>query len=84
MTKNSELFVAGPPLVKAALDIDIGKHELGDYKVHVYESGVVDNVAEDEEDAFSQIRKSSVAAKAFSASGTRLGCWAFSFSIRSE
>jgi len=56
MTKNSELFVAGPPLIKPALDIDIDKHELGDYKVHVYQSGVVDNVAEDEEDCFRQIK----------------------------
>ncbi|MDD4860361.1 MAG: carboxyl transferase domain-containing protein [Dehalococcoidales bacterium] len=57
MTKSAEMFVAGPPLVKRALDIDIDKHTLGDYKVHVYESGVVDNVAEDEEDAFRQIRQ---------------------------
>ena len=57
MTKNSELFVAGPPLVKRALDIDITKEKLGNYKVHVYQSGVVDNVAEDEEDAFRQIKK---------------------------
>jgi acetyl-CoA carboxylase carboxyltransferase component len=57
MTKNSELFVAGPPLVKRALDIDITKEQLGNYKVHAYQSGVVDNVAEDEEDAFRQIKK---------------------------
>lgn len=57
MTKNSELFVAGPPVVKPALGIDISKHDLGSYKVHVYQSGVVDNVAEDEEDAFRQIRQ---------------------------
>ena len=48
MTKNSEIFVAGPPLIKAALNIDIDKHTLGDYKVHVHQSGVIDNVAEDE------------------------------------
>jgi len=57
MTKNSELFVAGPPLVKRALDIDITKQQLGNYKVHVYQSGVVDNVAQDENDAFEQIKK---------------------------
>jgi len=57
MTKNSELFVAGPPLVKRALDIDITKQKLGNYQVHVYQSGVVDNVAEDEEDAFRQIKQ---------------------------
>jgi acetyl-CoA carboxylase carboxyltransferase component len=56
MTKNSELFVAGPPLVERALGYDITKQELGNYKVHVYESGVVDNVAEDEEECFRQIK----------------------------
>ena len=57
MTKNtSELFVAGPPLVKQALGIDITKEELGGYKVHAYQSGVIDNVAEDEADAFRQIK----------------------------
>jgi acetyl-CoA carboxylase carboxyltransferase component len=55
--KNSELFVAGPPLVKQALGIDITKEQLGNYKVHCYESGVIDNVAEDEEDAFRQIKR---------------------------
>jgi acetyl-CoA carboxylase carboxyltransferase component len=57
MAKNSELFVAGPPLVKRALGIDITKQELGNYKVHVHQSGVVDNVAEDEEDCFRQIKR---------------------------
>ena len=56
MTKNSELFVGGPPLIKQALAIDITKEELGNYKVHAYQSGVIDNVAEDERDAFRQIR----------------------------
>jgi len=57
MTKNtSELFVAGPPLVKQALDMDVTREELGGYRVHIYQSGVIDNVAEDEKDAFRQIR----------------------------
>jgi acetyl-CoA carboxylase carboxyltransferase component len=57
MPKNSELFVAGPPLIKAALNIDIDKHTLGNFRVHVQQSGVVDNVAEDEEGCFTQIRQ---------------------------
>ncbi|MFC1896641.1 carboxyl transferase domain-containing protein [Thermodesulfobacteriota bacterium] len=57
MAKNSELFVAGPPLVKPALGYDITKQELGNYRVHVYESGVVDNLGEDEEDCFRQIER---------------------------
>jgi len=56
MTKNtSELFVGGPPLVERALNTKITRQELGNYKVHAY-SGVVDNVGEDEADAFRQIR----------------------------
>ena len=57
MTKNSELFVAGPPLVKRALGIDISKEELGNYETHVYQSGAIDNLAEDEEDAFRQTKQ---------------------------
>jgi len=57
MTKNtSELFVGGPPLVERALGYKITRQELGNYKVHAY-NGVIDNVAEDEEDAFRQIRR---------------------------
>jgi acetyl-CoA carboxylase carboxyltransferase component len=58
MTKStSELFVAGPPLVKRAFHNEITKQELGGWKVHARESGVVDNVAEDEQDAFRLIRR---------------------------
>jgi acetyl-CoA carboxylase carboxyltransferase component len=58
MTKNtSELFVAGPPLVRQALHMDITKQDLGGYKIHAFQSGVIDNVAEDEKDAFQQIRR---------------------------
>jgi len=57
MTKNSELFVAGPPVVNRALGLDVDKHQLGNYRVHAYQSGVIDNVAEDEEDAFRQIKR---------------------------
>ncbi len=53
----SQLFPGGPPVVKAALGYDISKEDLGDERVHVYQSGSVDNLAEDEEDAFRQIRQ---------------------------
>ena len=57
MTKNtSEGFVGGPPLVKQALGTSITKEELGGYKVHACQSGVIDNAAEDEADAFRQIK----------------------------
>ena len=57
MTRDtSELFVAGPPLIRQALGIEIHKHDLGSYKVHVEHTGVIHNVAEDEADALRQIR----------------------------
>ncbi|HXH21814.1 MAG TPA: carboxyl transferase domain-containing protein [Dehalococcoidia bacterium] len=54
---TSELFVGGPPLIKQAMGIDISKQELGNHKVHAQLTGVVNNVAESEEDAFQQIRR---------------------------
>jgi len=54
--ETSELFVAGPPLVKQAVNLDIHKHELGNYEIHAKQTGVIHNVAEDEADALHQIR----------------------------
>jgi acetyl-CoA carboxylase carboxyltransferase component len=53
----SQLFPGGPPVVKAALGYDISKEELGGEQVHVYQSGVVDNLANDEQEAFAMIRR---------------------------
>ena len=53
---TAQLFPGGPPVVKAALGLDISKEELGGSQVHTQRNGVVDNVALDEEDALSQIR----------------------------
>lgn len=52
----SQLFVGGPPVVKAGTGIDITKEELGDERVQI-PNGVIDNLAEDEADAFRQIRR---------------------------
>ena len=58
MTKStSELFAAGPPVVARALGAELSKQELGGADVHVHVSGAIDNEAEDEEDAFRQIRQ---------------------------
>jgi acetyl-CoA carboxylase carboxyltransferase component len=54
---TSQLFVAGPPVVKAGLGIDITKEELGNEDIQVRQSGVVANLAEDEADALAQIRR---------------------------
>ena len=54
---SSQIFVAGPPVVRRGLGEQVTKEELGGYQVHAYKSGVVDNVAEDEEECFRQIRR---------------------------
>jgi acetyl-CoA carboxylase carboxyltransferase component len=54
---TSQLFVAGPPVVRRALGEEVPKEVLGNYEVHAYVSGVADNVAEDEDDCFRQIRQ---------------------------
>jgi acetyl-CoA carboxylase carboxyltransferase component len=53
---TSQLFPGGPPVVKAALGYDISKEELGGDAIHTRKSGVVDNLAQNEDDAFAQIR----------------------------
>ena len=58
MVKNtSQIFAGGPPVVKAALGYDITKEDLGDYRSQVYKAGVVDNLAETEQEAFQIIRE---------------------------
>lgn len=54
---TSQLFPGGPPVVKASLGYDISKEELGGDRIHTRISGVIDNLARDEEDAFSQIKQ---------------------------
>ncbi|MBN2032120.1 MAG: carboxyl transferase [Deltaproteobacteria bacterium] len=55
--KEAQVFVGGPPLVKAATGETWSKEELGGYRIHTRISGVVDNEAEDEKDALLQIKK---------------------------
>ena len=47
MVDNTQVFPGGPPVVKAALGIDITKEELGGPQIHTRVSGVVDNFAHD-------------------------------------
>ncbi len=54
---TSQVFAAGPPLVEPATGERVGKEELGGYLVHTRGSGVVDNEADSEEDAFAQTRR---------------------------
>ncbi|MBN1101795.1 MAG: carboxyl transferase [Deltaproteobacteria bacterium] len=54
---KSQVFVGGPPLVQWAMGETISKEDLGGYRIHTRISGVVDNEAEDEEEAFAQARR---------------------------
>ncbi|HJP36994.1 MAG TPA: carboxyl transferase domain-containing protein [Gammaproteobacteria bacterium] len=54
---TSQVFVGGPPVVKAALGYDIPKEGLGNEEIQVAGNGVIENLAEDEEDAFRIIRR---------------------------
>ncbi|WP_227870783.1 acyl-CoA carboxylase subunit beta [Orrella marina] len=53
---QSQVFAAGPPVVKQAYGIEIDKNALGGYKVH-RRSALVHNEAESETDAFEQVRR---------------------------
>ncbi|MET0525751.1 MAG: carboxyl transferase domain-containing protein [Nocardioides sp.] len=57
MVDNTQVFPGGPPVVKAALGIDITKEELGGPQIHTRVSGVVDNFARTEEEAIAMIRR---------------------------
>ena len=54
---TSQLFVAGPPVVRRAFGRDVEKNELGGFRIHARGSGAVDNEAESEDDALAQIRR---------------------------
>ena len=53
---TGQIFPAGPPVVSRALSENTPKDDLGGTRRHTHETGVIDNEAEDEEDAFRQIR----------------------------
>ncbi len=53
---TSQVFVAGPPVVAQGMGEVVAKEDLGGAEIH-YHNGVVDNLAENEDDAFRQIRQ---------------------------
>ncbi len=57
MVDNTQVFPGGPPVVKAALGIDITKEELGGPQIHTRVSGVVDNFAQTEDEAIAMVRQ---------------------------
>src|SRR5262249_38384201 len=48
---TTQVFVAGPSVVKASQGLEITKEDLGNEDVQVHKSGVVANLADNEEDA---------------------------------
>jgi acetyl-CoA carboxylase carboxyltransferase component len=53
---TAQLFVAGPPVVAASMGETPDKEELGGARTQT-KAGAVDNEAEDEDDAFAQLRR---------------------------
>ena len=56
--EQGTIFLAGPPLVKAATGEEVSAEELGGAEVHCKTSGVADYYAEDDAHALSLIRQS--------------------------
>jgi acetyl-CoA carboxylase carboxyltransferase component len=54
--ETSQVMVAGPALVERALGVRMTKEQLGGADIHS-RSGIVDNVADSEEEAFAEIRR---------------------------
>ncbi len=53
---NGTIFLAGPPLVKAATGEEVSAEDLGGADVHTRESGVADHFAKNEEEALRMVR----------------------------
>ncbi|MBQ47561.1 MAG: methylcrotonoyl-CoA carboxylase, partial [Zetaproteobacteria bacterium] len=53
---NGTIFLAGPPLVKAATGEEVSAEDLGGADVHTSKSGVADHFAENEEEALRMVR----------------------------
>ncbi len=51
------IFLGGPPLVKAAIGEVVTAEELGGGELHARRSGVVDHLADDDEDALDTVRR---------------------------
>ena len=55
---NGTIFLAGPPLVKAATGEEVTAEDLGGADLHTTQSGVADHFAENEEEALAKLRDS--------------------------
>ncbi len=55
--ENGTIFLAGPPLVKAATGEEVSAEDLGGADVHTRLSGVADHFASDENEALARVRE---------------------------
>ncbi len=55
--ETSQVFAAGPAVVKRSLGQDLTKEELGGPKIAVEHGGTIDNIAESEEECLEMIRR---------------------------
>ncbi|MCY4380038.1 MAG: methylcrotonoyl-CoA carboxylase [Proteobacteria bacterium] len=55
--EHGRIFLAGPPLVEAATGEQVTSSELGGWQIHSEHSGLVDDLADSDEDAMVQIRQ---------------------------
>jgi acetyl-CoA carboxylase carboxyltransferase component len=56
MSESSAMFTAGPPLVKAALGVDLAPEQLGGAQLHARRSGVAHNVGATDLDCLAMAR----------------------------
>jgi methylmalonyl-CoA decarboxylase subunit alpha len=54
--QTSQMFITGPPVIKAVTGEDVTMEQLGGWKVHSEISGVADGACENDEDCLNQIR----------------------------
>jgi acetyl-CoA carboxylase carboxyltransferase component len=57
MVQGAAMFSAGPPLVEAAIGEKVSKEDLGGARMHVADSGVAHNLAENEAEALALVRQ---------------------------
>jgi len=53
---TSQIFAAGPPVVRRSLGQEVSKEELGGASIAVNKAGSIHNIAETEDDAFAQVK----------------------------
>jgi acetyl-CoA carboxylase carboxyltransferase component len=55
--ETSQMFITGPPVIKAVTGEDVTMEQLGGWKMHAEISGVNDVLAENDEDCLEQVRE---------------------------